>query len=88
MNRTALYSVWWPPSGHVLRSECAGCRVLMYPIPIMRTFSGWSGGLRIRADGTEYGYNWRFCSEECVEDWKIKRLEAEWEENSRKFAAA
>ncbi len=76
MNRAVLRTVWW--SHHVFGSDCSGCRKWIYPIPILREFTGFSGGMRIGADGKGHGFNFRFCSEACVENFKVRRLEENW----------
>jgi hypothetical protein len=80
MKRDVLHTVWWPPSNHVYGSECNApyCGRHVYPIKILLNCSGYRGSFRERPDGTKYGFNFRFCSEQCMEDFKAYRMEVLW----------
>ncbi len=78
MNRAALYTVWW--QHHVYGAECCACHVWMYPVSILCQFGGFYGAMK--ANGKPFNY--RFCSETCIEDFKIKRLEERWDSDQRR----
>ncbi len=78
MNRAVLAALI--RSKHVYGAACSGCRKWMYPIPILHEFSDFNGAMQTAADGKEYGFNFGFCSEACVTDFKVRRMEEEWNE--------
>ncbi len=76
MNRAVLARLI--RSKHVYAAACSGCHKWMYPIPILRVFSGFNGAMQTTANGKTYGFNFGFCAEACVEDFKVRRLEENW----------
>lgn len=66
MTAKALRSVWWENGRHVLGTECANCHVHVYPVYHMFRTSGFYGGAE--------RFNYRFCSQHCIDEFKIERM--------------